>query len=436
MLAQEYVNMSQRTSAAIAIALLCLTPIGQAASFDCAHTDTSVENLICADGPLSIADEVLGKAYIKALRASPDPGWTRKQQRQWIENIRDRCSDRDCLRDAYAHRIGQLAVMGETKAISLPKRVKSDNEACSVIADYANHGILSRLDVAPLAKQLSADELKELFGNDPPFFGWLGYWNVDLNGDGVRDHFVISVDGTMRVGTGYGLSGKKESTPATLNNFDDGNIDLSIVAVGQRYYVLAGYEEGLGKLWHMTKDGEFEPLCEFTRQKKALVKLTLGQENPVCPKVSSGDVQHVTYSLMHAIGSLPAEDRFWSKHVNDGLAQIDIDNDGNLDNVVQVDFTHGGGRGCGATYIAVTDSTRTSLPDTKLNQLLLDHLGGSQCGPNLDVFVLDGVAYVDAQAGVGNRTIFKIKGDKAEIICAFRGWLIHNVAGSDQENAK
>ncbi len=49
------------------------------------------------------------------------------------------------------------------------------------------------------------------------------------------------------------------------------------------------------------------------------------------------------------------------------------------------------------------------------------------CGPNLDVFVHEGVTYVDAKDDTGNRTIYRIKGDKAETICKFCGRLIYDV---------
>lgn len=314
----------------------------------------------------------------------------------------------------------------EPRVPSLPKKVKSDKEACRIIAAYANSGSLRKLIIPTKDKQPSLDSLSKTFGREQSFFGHVRYWNIDMNEDGIRDHLVMSVEGTMSVGTAYALSGKKGADPTQLSDYDSGYFDLSLLAVGQKRYVLSGHDETIGRLSRMTKSGEFQPVCSFSQRSEPLIRLVLGQANSVCLDAQLGRLRPVEYSRPHSIGPLPNEERFWSKGVAEGSAQVDINNDGRIDNVVRVGFAHGGGRGCSAGYVAVTDDARAAIPDTSLNRLLLDKLGGHPCGPDLDVFVHRGTAYVDAQGRAGNRVIYQIASERAERVCEFQGRSIHD----------
>jgi uncharacterized protein len=412
--------------------LLIIAGNVHAASFDCGKAASRVETLICEDHTLSKTDEELAVLYAKTLKQAADPLLVKKQQREWLGKVRDGCTDVSCLKDAYAMRMKALSSVLETMSRQTAKPIRSDAEACRVVADHANRGILETLS-APETATPEKEELERIFGKDT-LYGALAYWHLDFDNDGIPDHLVLSVDGTMRVGAAYALSGKKGSPVAELSDDDDGNLDLSVLEVGGRYYVLSHYGDRMGKLWRLTKKGKFVPVCKFTARSEPVVELVVGKEKPVCSEARLGRVHHVTYPLMHALGTLPRENRFWSKHPIDGLAQVDIDNDGRPDNVVRISFCHGGGRGCDARYIAVTDDTRTNIPDTKLNHLLLEELGGYPCGPDLDVFVHGGTTYVDAQGHDGDRTIYRIKGDKAEKICEFHGRLIHDLDDAIKES--
>lgn len=79
-----------------------------AASFDCARAATKIEIFICGDPQLSRADEELAVAYTSALKIASAPGAIKKQQRDWLVDIRNRCNDLACLKEAYSSRIPQL----------------------------------------------------------------------------------------------------------------------------------------------------------------------------------------------------------------------------------------------------------------------------------------------------------------------------------------
>jgi uncharacterized protein len=113
--------MSKMRYVVIILACLFLSTIAQAASFDCTKAATKVEKLICSDTQLSQSDEELMSAYTKALKETPDTESLKKQQREWLKNVRNSCADVDCLRVEYKNRIDQLASVKKMKYSSPSK---------------------------------------------------------------------------------------------------------------------------------------------------------------------------------------------------------------------------------------------------------------------------------------------------------------------------
>lgn len=79
-----------------------------AASFDCEKARTDVEKKICADSELSHLDDQLEQAYQIASRTAPNAVILRDDQRNWLA-ARNRCSDKECLRNAYSRRLKALS---------------------------------------------------------------------------------------------------------------------------------------------------------------------------------------------------------------------------------------------------------------------------------------------------------------------------------------
>ncbi len=337
-----------------------------AASFDCRKAASEVEKLVCGDLILSKSDDDLAALYAKTLKQAADPVSVRKQQREWLRRVRDRCMDVSCLRDAYATRIKEILSVKTTESRQKPKAIKSDAEACQVVVDHANRGILDNLSVPPQDPTPKMERLERIFGKDTldELYGGLSYWHFDLNNDGIPDHLLISVQGTAHVSSGYVRSGKKNAAVQEVS--DEGYYDLDVLKVNGQYYVLSSYQDWyarrLGNLWRLTKDGEFMPVCGFSPRNEPEIELVAGKENAVCAEARLGRVHHVTYSLRHKLDTLPPEDRFQMKMPIDGLAQADIDNDGRPDNIVRLHVISGGGS-CDATFIAVTDESGANIPN-------------------------------------------------------------------------
>lgn len=90
-----------------------------AASFDCAKARTRVEKMICADARLAGLDELLGRFYSGALVVLQRSPCLRDEQRAWLTEVRNRCTDVACLQDAYMLRLSALSAL--QPGASLPK---------------------------------------------------------------------------------------------------------------------------------------------------------------------------------------------------------------------------------------------------------------------------------------------------------------------------
>lgn len=84
------------------------TVISWAPSFDCTKASMGSERLICSSKELSAADVALMQAYRSARAASTDKKWLQDQQNSWRKDVRDACSDVQCMLSAYEQRIAEL----------------------------------------------------------------------------------------------------------------------------------------------------------------------------------------------------------------------------------------------------------------------------------------------------------------------------------------
>jgi uncharacterized protein len=79
-----------------------------AASFDCTRAGRPAEKLVCADKGLSGLDSVLARMYAKRQEVVVDPAITAADQKAWLRDVRDKCTDIKCLRSAYGKRIARF----------------------------------------------------------------------------------------------------------------------------------------------------------------------------------------------------------------------------------------------------------------------------------------------------------------------------------------
>ncbi|KGS70679.1 hypothetical protein X979_5494 [Burkholderia pseudomallei MSHR7527] len=84
---------------------------GVHASFDCAKASSRIEKLICSTPQAADADVRLASAYSAARAKASDPTALKADQRKWMKDERDACSDAECLVKVTEARIHALAAM-------------------------------------------------------------------------------------------------------------------------------------------------------------------------------------------------------------------------------------------------------------------------------------------------------------------------------------
>lgn len=77
-------------------------------SFDCSKVDTGPERLICSNQKLGEADVQLSQLFAEYKSKVKDKGAAKREQLQWLKQIRDACATADCMLDAYAKRNSEL----------------------------------------------------------------------------------------------------------------------------------------------------------------------------------------------------------------------------------------------------------------------------------------------------------------------------------------
>ena len=126
-----------------------------AAGFDCNRASSVAEKMVCGDAILSRRDDWLSSLYARAIQATQDGGLLRQQQRRWISSVRDPCSSRLCLSEAYdARGIENLNYRLSQYRFLLPELLQSSYRhpaVREVVADMRL--LLSSLDTA-IAKEM------------------------------------------------------------------------------------------------------------------------------------------------------------------------------------------------------------------------------------------------------------------------------------------
>ncbi|NBC94612.1 lysozyme inhibitor LprI family protein [Burkholderia thailandensis] len=86
-------------------------PVAIIASFDCSPAASKMEKLICSTPETADADRRLAAAYSAARAKSNDPNGLKADERNWLVNERNACSDVACLAKVMEARIQKLAAM-------------------------------------------------------------------------------------------------------------------------------------------------------------------------------------------------------------------------------------------------------------------------------------------------------------------------------------
>lgn len=405
--------LNHKTCTVVAILLGLIGGLSvEAASFDCAKSTTQVEKLICEDRLLSYQDEKLNLIYRAVLKKSPQADNLRQGQRKWLGG-RDLCQDNICLQQSYASRISELAL-----SLDAVRNTNDENAACNTVAGYANRGELSELYVSVEKNDLPA--IQKHFSN---LSGVTGYWYVDFDNDGVRDPIVVKTAGTGHYASLEAKLSRYSNIFVGLENaYEEGEFDISFIAVSGKYYVLSRDGDRLMRMFHVAKGG-ISPICEFKQRETPQVEIANGSDEPVCKFVLSEKVNYIPFPPMLYF-------------LNDydmlvGEVMADITNTGQQTKVSLVNMLIPGGRGCSWLEIKVEDEKNPEQLNSLTNK--------SVCNSKQDLFVLDGKTYIDERSKSTNwpRSVHMGIGKEVSEICTFesRPYYEVNLVGGEPQRA-
>lgn len=425
---------------------LLVVALANAASFNCSKASSKVEHIVCDNRNISKLDEELAQRFKGALQDHERAALVIQSQRQWLKN-RNLCADVQCVTQAYTNRLADLSAVNSIRGISSSIPLPPEHtKACRKVAEHMNRNSLKELFINSSDKAPSDNEIQRIFG-DSAHLGL--YWALDLNNDAIRDHLLIYSTGSMGSISVFARSGKDGTSPYSMGdveNAEDSNVvstdsidSADVISTDGQNFIFAE-----NKLWNLSKDGRLQAVCAFEYTGSPITEITTGKENSICKKVlaSKKEIQHVHYDEIYALSESNPDYVFLNDIPLNNVVgtHVDIDNDGKQDNVVRLEYMSMRGRGCSAVILASTDKSETHIPGTKLNDLLLNDLlissgAGAPCGSNFDVLTHGGETYVDMIHDVisygdpldkGGHTLYRIKQDKAEIVCESKTRILVN----------
>ena len=208
----------------VVFAWLALEATAQAASFDCNKASTRVEKMICSSKQLSKWDDDLEVIYKNVFNKTSDNinrQFLVSEQRNWITNIRDSCTDEACLDEAYNLRTlyfrGVNAGLENADSADTFELVTSPDKVASIIKDFQDDltrsGINIRLGNCPIV--LSA-----------PFYRAQVYGVICKYGDNAQHALMMCNDSMVGHFTiqvyGYGIAPEQVKDFAKANCFKGG----------------------------------------------------------------------------------------------------------------------------------------------------------------------------------------------------------------------
>ncbi|WP_198342631.1 lysozyme inhibitor LprI family protein [Burkholderia ubonensis] len=111
-------------------------PMNAERSFDCSKARTTVERLVCADPDLVKLDEMVNRGFVAMQLVESkeisyqDP--VRKDQINWIRNVRNKCVNSPCLTEAYRARVQYIKGRISSAYPSYPEKESGRDGGCAM----------------------------------------------------------------------------------------------------------------------------------------------------------------------------------------------------------------------------------------------------------------------------------------------------------------
>lgn len=389
--------------AGLLIGLCCLGVSNlYGASFQCSNVTQTVEKLICSDEELSLLDDELAAKYAEP---TDYPEERKIAQRRWLRERRNRCADIQCLKKAYEARIYEL---------------KWD-------ANYAEKAPRKAI-VESLCEQLvRAPERRKILASQQGI--------EDINNDGLPETAKECWGGTMNTPcTDYAdQSGNKiEFEDVGFEWKDYWTYGRQAFRYEGRTFILNSSDDSLAEpsyLSYITPANKEYVLCEFSNQVVAEIDAAEPDNDGVCQD-AIGKYSLESIELSEKVETQPDFiKRSETLAIKTGL--IDVNNDGVPENVMELAYASGGGRGCDYNYYELIDSSGHGLVRGKMRSEFLKMQGvddsgywGRSCGHiENQLFRYKGKTYYERNVEnneTSDHVISIQTGDSVRQVCKYR----------------
>jgi uncharacterized protein len=102
---------------------------------DCSSVPTFMGKTICSDSQISDLNIQLAQSYRKSHALSDQPKFVLDEQKIWLENIKNKCHDSACLKQAYTSRIERLEGAANVELAKQPKK-KANSLGQEMVKNY------------------------------------------------------------------------------------------------------------------------------------------------------------------------------------------------------------------------------------------------------------------------------------------------------------
>lgn len=311
-------------------------------AFDCAKARGRVEKMICAEPALAASDRRVAEIYGIAQTQVVDPADLKRQQRRWLSD-RDDCKDVSCVENSYAQRLTELGTLtgrfAPTETAAL----------CGKLVD----------------PETRATTLATTTGTE------------DINNDGRPDRATQCYGGTANVPCVEYADADGKPLPILPDGFQwvtYGTYGRSPFRADGRTLIYHALDETLEQpayVSYVTPTNREVRICDFeTTVASAVVE---GGED-VCAAIESADERVELLELTPLTEpNTYAVDRRDTKAR--ALGNIDIDNDGLEERVVEYVYSSDAARGCETNYFELVAEDGKSLA-TNSNSAAIRQLQG------------------------------------------------------------
>ncbi|PNX46899.1 MAG: hypothetical protein BV456_11680 [Thermoplasmata archaeon M8B2D] len=401
-----------------------------AASFDCQKASTNIEKTICGAPTgaefLRGLDERLSDKYNTIKEALPENKKNSfiHSQRKWLRERNENCEThydiRNCLKPMYRERIAFF----ETEYREILFTFPTKDELTKICSHISN-------DPKTFIK-------KHSFENNI----------FDINNDGNNEIVEVTSQGTMHVPyCAYTLTnGKKvESMPIGFEWKDYWTYGIAHLNINGRTFRLTSsddYLEHLAYLSYINQSNEEYVLCDFKSSTTEILVPNTKVENAstICNAVQN---KEITYSEF--INSSKIEQPYSKKNSVAHMwsigkqGKLDFNNDDKENNLLEIRYDSGAGRGCGTSYLDEITLDGKEFSQEKSRKALLNmqdvdiEAFHPRCSRRSYFFEYDNKVYYE-EIGTDIHKVLKMEDNKIETICTGSSSVTNEVTSISTHN--